>query len=80
MPNEVVLTVIGLTLLVTVPTWAVERNYRSLDVRDEAIQESLVPIRPGIHGQRPFWNAHSRRFIHVPAFDFKAVPGLGPIS
>jgi hypothetical protein len=54
MPNEVVLTVIGLTLLVTVPTWAVERNYRSLDVRDEAIQESLVPIRPEIHGQRPF--------------------------
>lgn len=38
-----------------------------------ALEESAVPIRPGIPGERPFWNSFSTRFIYAPAFDFKEV-------
>ena len=37
--------------------------------------ESLVPIRPGVPGKRPFWNSHSTQFKYAPAFDFKPVAG-----
>ncbi len=40
-----------------------------------AWQESVVPVRPGKPGERPFWNEHAKRFIYAPAFDFKAVDG-----
>ena len=39
-----------------------------------ALQESTVPIRPGVPGKIPFWNVAAKRFIYAPAFDFKAVP------
>lgn len=52
-----------------------DRSYRDEDMHDQAIQESLIPVRPGIPGQRPFWNENSRRFVYVPAFDFKVVDG-----
>ena len=32
-------------------------------------------IAPGDPGVRPFWNAHSRRFIYAPAFDLPAIEG-----
>ncbi len=38
-----------------------------------ALQESVVPVRPGIPGKTPFWNANAHQFIYAPAFDFKAV-------
>ncbi|MEI6914045.1 MAG: family 43 glycosylhydrolase, partial [Armatimonadota bacterium] len=68
-------TIPALVLLVSSMSYAGELSYRDIDVRNQAIQESLVPIRPGIPGERPFWNESSRRFIHVPAFDFKPVEG-----
>jgi len=40
-----------------------------------AIEESLVPVRPGVPGQTPFWNRYAMQFIHAPAFDFKELPG-----
>jgi hypothetical protein len=36
-------------------------------------EQSVVPIRPGVPGERPFWNGYSKRFIYAPAFDFKKV-------
>jgi hypothetical protein len=44
-------------------------------LRAQAIAESLVPIRPGVPGETPFWNKDSRRFIYAPAFEFARVPG-----
>lgn len=41
----------------------------------QAIEESLRPVRPGIPGERDFWNAKARSFIYAPAFDFKPVKG-----
>lgn len=38
-----------------------------------ALEESAIPIRPGIPGERPFWNTYAKRFIYAPAFDFKTV-------
>lgn len=38
-----------------------------------ALKESAIPVRPGIPGERPFWNTYAKRFIYAPAFDFKAV-------
>jgi hypothetical protein len=39
----------------------------------QAIKESMLPIRPGEPGKAPFWNGHTRRFINIPSFDFKTV-------
>ena len=36
-----------------------------------AREQASVPVRAGVPGERPFWNAHSKAFIHPPAFDFK---------
>jgi len=43
---------------------------------ETALNESSQPIHPGIPGKQPFWNIHSKRFIHAPAFDFKEFPGV----
>ena len=40
---------------------------------DQALQESLAPLRRGIPGERPFWNDHSRKYIYAPASDWKLV-------
>lgn len=39
-----------------------------------ALQESVVPIHPGIPGIRPFWNAYALQFIYAPSFDIKPIP------
>ena len=52
---------IGLALLLAVAAPAGDRNFRVLDLHDQAVQESLIPLRPGMPGQRPFWNE-----AHVP--------------
>ena len=41
----------------------------------EALEESGMPIRPGIPGKRPFWNRNATRFIFAPAFEFGEVEG-----
>ena len=42
-------------------------------IRKEAIKDVLIPVRPGIPGERQFWNTYSSWFIYVPSFDFKLV-------
>lgn len=37
--------------------------------------ESMEPVRPGEPGRKPFWNAHAKRFIYAPAFEFNEVEG-----
>jgi hypothetical protein len=41
----------------------------------EAMEESVISIRPGEPDVQPFWNAHARRFIYAPSFNFKTVGG-----
>jgi len=43
--------------------------------RAQAAEESLQPIRPGIPGERPFWNGSAPSFTYAPAFDFKTFKG-----
>ena len=45
--------------------------------REIALEESKIPVRPGIPGITPFWNGSAIRFIYAPAFDFKPVPNAG---
>jgi len=40
-----------------------------------AREKAKIPIRPGVPGQRPFWNGSAKAFIHPPAFDVPAVAG-----
>ena len=40
-----------------------------------AREQAKSPIRAGVPGIRPFWNAHAKAFIHPPAFDFADVEG-----
>lgn len=46
-----------------------------IDYYRQTIKESLIPIRPGIPDESPFWNKYAIRFINVPSFDFKSVEG-----
>jgi len=48
-----------------------------VQLHEIAEEESLIPVYPGIPGQRSFWNAYAQRFIYAPAFDFEMVPGAG---
>ena len=41
-----------------------------------AREQASEPVRAGVPGVRPFWNAHAKAFIHPPAFDFKEVDGV----
>ena len=40
-----------------------------------AREHAKTPIRAGVPGVRPFWNAHAKAFIHPPAFEFQEVEG-----
>ena len=40
-----------------------------------AREQAKSPIRAGVPGIRPFWNAHAKAFIHPPAFEFAEVEG-----
>jgi hypothetical protein len=44
-------------------------------LHQQAVKESLIPVRPGVPGKSPFWNVNSSQFIFVPSFDFSTVPG-----
>lgn len=49
----------------------IQFNYKRLSKIE--LDESLIPVRQGIPGQTPFWNENAKRFIYVPAFDFKRI-------
>jgi maltose/maltodextrin transport system substrate-binding protein len=44
-------------------------------LHDQAVAESLTPVRPGVPARSPFWNANAKQFVYAPAFEFKTVPG-----
>ena len=50
-----------------------ETNWMRLNIA--AREQAKTPIRAGVPGVRPFWNAHAKAFIHPPAFDFKEIEG-----
>ena len=50
-----------------------ETDWARLNVA--AREHAKTPIRAGVPGVRPFWNAHAKAFIHPPAFEFGAVDG-----
>lgn len=49
------------------------QNEKTKSYGEIALEESVKPVRPGIPGERPFWNEYSKRFIYAPAFDFKPI-------
>ena len=46
-------------------------------LRRQALAESRIPVKPGIPGETPFWNAYAHRFIYAPAFDFPETDSAG---
>ncbi|NPA36418.1 MAG: hypothetical protein GXO47_06180 [Chlorobi bacterium] len=44
-------------------------------LNQQALEGTMIPVRPGKPGEVPFWNIHAKRFINVPSFDFKEIPG-----
>ncbi|MFH1022315.1 MAG: sigma-70 family RNA polymerase sigma factor [Planctomycetota bacterium] len=44
-------------------------------VNAQAAGEYQKPVRPGVPGERPFWNDYAVQFLFPPAFDFKPVAG-----
>ena len=44
-------------------------------VRADLPDDTAKPVRPGIPGERPFWNVNAQRFIYAPAFDLPKVDG-----
>ena len=45
------------------------------ELRARALQETAIPVRPGVPGEQPFWNGQAVQFLYAPAFDFKEIPG-----
>jgi len=43
------------------------------NLKKQVKEESLIPVSPGVPDKYPFWNEKARRFINVPAFDFKKI-------
>ena len=39
-------------------------------LRERALAESCIPVKPGNPGESPFWNTYAHRFIYAPAFEF----------
>lgn len=37
--------------------------------------ESLIPVRPGVPGETPFWNQAAKQFIYAPAFNVALMDG-----
>ena len=50
-------------------------NTASAQPTAKVLEESAVPIRPGIPAERHFWNRYSTQFICAPAFDIYAWRG-----
>ena len=50
-----------------------ETDWARLNVA--AREHAKTPIRAGVPGVRPFWNAHAKAFVHPPAFEFPEVKG-----
>jgi hypothetical protein len=79
--NKIKITSFGMVLLVLFSfSGKTDQKSNKLEIdyvkiRKDAIAESLIPIRPGIPGEKPFWNNYSKQFINVPSFDFKNVDG-----
>ncbi len=48
-------------------------NNSEITFAELAIEETLIPVRPGISGEQPFWNSLARRFIQVPSFEFNEI-------
>ena len=67
--------VVLLVVLVVSPAVAAqgETDWARLNVA--AREHAKTPIRAGVPGVRPFWNAHAKAFIHPPAFEFQEVKG-----
>jgi hypothetical protein len=79
--KKIKMTSIGMILLILFSySGKIDRKSNKLKIdyekiREDAVAESLIPISPGIPGDKPFWNGYSKQFIHVPSFDFRNVDG-----
>ncbi len=63
------LLILGLVLIVN----SCDSNKEKGTYAEQAIEETLIPVRPGVPGEQSFWNGLARRFIQVPSFDFKEI-------
>lgn len=70
-----VLLVAGVATGIVAGAAECDQNVDWTVINSAARRQAAVPIRPGRPGCSPFWNGHSRTFIHPPAFDFKSVNG-----
>ena len=61
--------------VLSLAAFAVQGGADWAELNAAARRRALSPVRLGEPGVRPFWNGHSKAFIHPPAFEFKDVPG-----
>lgn len=64
---------LGILLVIISQPFAYSQQKTKIDFGKLALQESIIPIRPGIPGVSPFWNGYSMQFIYAPAFDYKVI-------
>jgi maltose/maltodextrin transport system substrate-binding protein len=58
-------------LFVSLPFWGKSQTKQCES--GETGWEYKFPLRPGIPGKVPFWNAYAKSFMYAPAFDFKFI-------
>lgn len=46
----------------------------------QSLEESLIPVRPGLPGKQPFWNEKAKMFKYAPAFSNKRYGEIIPVK
>lgn len=69
MKKTLLLLIISVIGLLAQQTNSEKDKYFS-EIKKQAIEESLIPIRPGKPNEFPFWNEKSTMFIYAPSFNF----------
>ena len=74
-PSGFLFRACALALLVpALPGPAAEGPAAAHPFREAELHRSTIPLRPGVPGKAPFWNAFAKRFVYAPAFDYRPVP------
>ena len=74
-PTRGLLAMLASGLCPAFPAAAADMAAIDPQLRNRAVQETAIPIRPGVPGEQPFWNVQAVQFLYAPAFDFEEIPG-----
>lgn len=73
--SAILATMVHLTLAAQTNDADLLNEEGAADFYKSELKATRIPVRPGVPGKAPFWNAYTKRFMYAPAFDFQIVEG-----